>query len=245
MVAIKPYGSWSSPVTAESLTAEAPAGDVCVDKTTGTVYWRENVAKEGRYQIFARSLDGTGETRALLPEGYSCRTRVHEYGGGSLKVQKGLLVFSNDADSRLYAIDLLNSPTVIKPITLDSGNLMRYADMDIDPTCKFLVCVREQHFENEEPKDVLNTLVLVQLDSGSVKVIAEGCDFYASPRLYGSQLAYVCWNHSNMPWDLTQLCLATVTPEGTVASTEFIAGKTVDESIVVSDQLGQKKQGWC
>ena len=41
-------------------------------------------------------------------------------------------------------------------------------------------------------------------------VLASGNDFYSSPRLSpdGSKLAYLTWNHPNMPWDGCELWLA-------------------------------------
>lgn len=234
---IKPYGAWPSPLTADSLASGVTATDVCVDAATQSVYWTEIVSNEGgRGQIFSKSLsDPNSEPRALLPQGYDCRTRVHEYGGGAFLVQDGLLVFSNDKDARLYKVDLGNG--TFMPLT-PADKLWRFADLAIDVAHGYLVCVREEHFEKEEPKDVINTLVAVPLDgSANVQVVAEGCDFYASPRFYKDNLAYVCWNHSNMPWDFTKLCLAKVVYENGAAalkSGSIIVGNEIDESIVVS-----------
>ena len=56
------------------------------------------------------------------------------------------------------------------------------------------------------------------LASGAVTSLVEGSDFYACPRLSpdGSKLAWVCWEHPNMPWDDTQLWVADVAPDGTL-----------------------------
>ncbi|KAI9281917.1 Alpha/Beta hydrolase protein [Sporodiniella umbellata] len=234
MVEIKPFGSWKSPITAESLTTGAPATDVCVDKNY--VYWTEVVpSEEGRGQIFFKSLvDTQQEAKTLLPLGYNCRTRVHEYGGGPFTVKNGLLVFSNNQDSRLYTIHL-DSPSNIQPLT-KKDTLYRYADICIDNSGDFLICVREEHFENEEPKDVVNTLVSIDLKTGNEKVIAEGADFYSCPRLNSENgaLAYIAWDHPNMPWDFTRLYYAKtkfVDEAVSIESIECIAGKDIEESI--------------
>ena len=50
-----------------------------------------------------RRRDGT--TADLTPAPFNVRTRVHEYGGGSYAVAGGTIVFSNFADGRLYRLD--------------------------------------------------------------------------------------------------------------------------------------------
>ncbi|KAI9322712.1 Alpha/Beta hydrolase protein [Dichotomocladium elegans] len=220
MVEIKPYGAWPSPVTPDSLSAGISATDLMVDGED--VYWNEVIpAEQGRGQIFFKT---PVDTVPLLPAGYSCADRVHEYGRGTFAVKNGLVVFSNDSDSRLYTI----REGTIAPLTADSNNLLRYGDMRIDDKCEYVVCIQEQHFENEQPKDVINRLVSVRLSDGSVHPLAEGYDFYASPRLHGDQLAYVCWKHSNMPWDFTELHVGTFTGTS-IEGTKFIAGN--EESV--------------
>jgi dipeptidyl aminopeptidase/acylaminoacyl peptidase len=56
--------------------------------------------------------------------------------------------------------------------------------------------------------------------------IAGGRDFYAAPRISpdGRSLAFLCWDHPRMPWDGTDLFLATFAGDGDVASLRHIAG---------------------
>lgn len=58
------------------------------------------------------------------------------------------------------------------------------------------------------------------LDSGKVAVLAGGTDFVSAPRLSpdGKQLAWVAWDHPNMPWDDTVLYLADVSSDGKLSN---------------------------
>ncbi len=82
-------------------------------------------------------------------------------------------------------------------------------------------------------REAINTLVAVPLEGeGEQLVLAEGSDFYASPRLSpdGRRLAWLSWNHPNMPWDGTELWLADVADDGTLANARRMAGGP-DESV--------------
>ena len=59
------------------------------------------------------------------------------------------------------------------------------------------------------------------LNSGKTAVLAGGHDFVAAPRLSpdGSQLAWVAWDHPNMPWDDSMLYVAQVATDGSLSST--------------------------
>jgi dipeptidyl aminopeptidase/acylaminoacyl peptidase len=63
-------------------------------------------------------------------------------------------------------------------------------------------------------------------------VLAQGADFYSSPRLSpdGRSLAWLSWDHPRMPWQGTTLWLADFNDDGTLSAPKRIAGGA-EESI--------------
>jgi dipeptidyl aminopeptidase/acylaminoacyl peptidase len=76
------------------------------------------------------------------------------------------------------------------------GDEPRLADHELGDGV--VICVREIGEVNE--------IVAVPLDGGEPTVLHTGRDFYAAPRLGpGGQLAYLAWDHPDMPWDAAEL----------------------------------------
>jgi dipeptidyl aminopeptidase/acylaminoacyl peptidase len=212
---ISPYGSWKSPITAD-LVAGSEIGLEQVHIDDDKIYWIERRPQEGgRKVIVRRSADG--KLSDMTPAGFNARTRVHEYGGGDYTVADGIIIFSNFADQRLYRQDLGREP---KPLTTPG---LRYADGQIDRRRNLFFCVREDHTGGGEP---INTLARVDLETGESTAIVSGNDFYSSPRLNpdGSLLAWLTWNHPNMPWDGTELWLGRLNADGSIIEKQKIAG---------------------
>jgi dipeptidyl aminopeptidase/acylaminoacyl peptidase len=201
-----PYGEWPSPITpALVVAASVSLGEVLLDGPD--VCWSElRPAEGGRVQVVRRTPDGTNHD--LLPEGFSARTRVHEYGGGAWLVEDGWLFFTNWTDQRLYRLSQLSGAP--EPITPEPPTPMGYRYADMRRLGDFLLCVRERHDTGGE---AANEIVAVPVDgSGEPQVLVTGPDFVANPRLSpsGMQLVWVQWDHPNMPWDSTQLCAAAI-----------------------------------
>jgi dipeptidyl aminopeptidase/acylaminoacyl peptidase len=157
---------------------------------------------------------------------FNARTRVHEYGGGSFAVSDGVVYFSNFADQRLYRLIEGAEPQAITPEAE-----MRYADGVIDRKRNRMVCVREDH--SAAGREAVNTIVEIALNgAGLQRALISGADFYSSPRLNpdGSRLAWLQWNHPNMPWDGTELWVADVSEDGSLTNQTRVAGG-VDKSI--------------
>jgi dipeptidyl aminopeptidase/acylaminoacyl peptidase len=227
-VTVAPYGSWKSPITSDLIvSATVGLGQIALEGED--VYWVEmRPAEGGRNCVVRRAPDGS--IKDVTPAGFNARTRVHEYGGGDFAVSGGAVYFSNFADQRLYRQDRGRSP---RPITPEAK--YRYADPCVDARRGLLFCVREDH--TEEAREAVNTIVSVKLDGegndDGGRVLVSGADFYSSPRLSpdGGRLAWLAWNHPNMPWDGCELWVAELDQEGVPGWATLVAGGA-DESIV-------------
>ncbi len=222
-----PYGSWKSPITSDLIVSEMiRLGGVFADGSA--IYWLEMRPREGgRYVLVRRQADGS--VADVTPAPFNARTRVHEYGGGSVVIADGTVWFSNFGDQRLYRQDLRAPGQAPRPITSQAG--FRYADGVFDRSHNSIICVREDHTQGED--QVANTIVAVGPDGDRPeRVLVAGNDFYSNPRLSadGSRLAWLTWNHPNMPWDGTELWVAQLTASGELRSPQLVAGG-IDESI--------------
>ena len=221
---VAPYGSWKSPITADLLASTYVGLDeLRIDGKD--LYWNElRPANKGRNVIVQRKPDGT--LTDITPTGFSARTRVHEYGGGCYLVQNGTVYFSNYTDQRFYRQDPASDPRPLTPL-VD----MRYADSVFDQKRNRIISIREDH--TLKTPQAVNTIVSLDPENESEgKILFSGNDFYSTPRLSpdGTKLAWLTWNHPNMPWDGTELWIADVKPDGSLGQAEKIAGG-LDESI--------------
>ncbi len=213
-----PYGSWKSPISADSLVqGSVRFGDTVLDGDT--IYWIESrPAEAGRNVVVQRAADGP--VIDLLPEPYNARTKAREYGGGALTVVGGIVYFVNYSDQCVYRIEPGQTP---QAITRPSQRV--FADFSYDARHDRLISVCENHSsEDQEPEIVL---VALELDgSGQVTTLVSGCDFYSSPRVSpdGDRLAWLSWSHPNMPWDGTELSVARFGKDGLPEATKVIAG---------------------
>ncbi|MFC1921602.1 prolyl oligopeptidase family serine peptidase, partial [Chloroflexota bacterium] len=215
------YGSWKSPVTSELVSSGAIrfSGEIEIDD--GVLYWVEMRPSEaGRYVIVCRSPDG--QVFDITPAPYNVRTRVHEYGGGAFIVDNGVIYFSNFDDQRLYCQKPGSSPEPLTP----QGDV-RYADGDVDHRRSRIICVCEDHTDND--KEPVNSLAGVCTQGKEpVQKLVSGNDFYSSPRISpdGSHLAWLIWNHPNMPWDYTELWVGEIKEDGAIRNPVLVAGGT-------------------
>ncbi|HLX63783.1 MAG TPA: prolyl oligopeptidase family serine peptidase [Planctomycetota bacterium] len=187
------YGLWNSPLTPKSLALGQRLGDALWDTDGKTLVWLEGRGERG--VLVASSLDGNAP-RDLTDE-QSVRARVG-YGGGDFTVAQGHVVFASNG--RLYRKNLQHGAAHAITPALGHG-----ASPAVSPGGAFVMYVY-----SHERRD---GLAIVDAEGKHwPKKIAEGHDFYMQPRWSadGTRVAWVAWDHPNMPWDSTELYLADV-----------------------------------
>lgn len=216
-----PYGTWKSPITA-GLIAGTTVSLSSLALEGETAYWLEGRPAEGGRTVVVRQSGDVAED--VTPSGFNVRSRVHEYGGGAALVADGDVYFVNFDAQRIYC----HRPgAALRVVTPESGE--RFADMQLDRERNRLICVREDSSGAGEPR---NELIAVDLQDRKIEILESGHDFVASPRLNaaGDRLAWLTWDHPNMPWDGTTLWVAQIDEGGKVGVPERVAGGP-DESI--------------
>ncbi len=213
------YGSWRSPITAKLIVSETiRLGSPQVDGRD--IYWLEGRPAEGGRGVLVRRR-GDGQVEDVTPAGFNVRTRAHEYGGGAYVVRAGVIYFSNFDDQRVYRQTPEAVPTPVTP-----EGPWRYADALVDASRRRLICVREEHTKGSEPENCLVAVSVDAIGDDPGKILARGDDFYSSPQLSadGRRLAWLSWNHPLMPWDGTQLWVATLSDDGSLEPATLVAG---------------------
>jgi dipeptidyl aminopeptidase/acylaminoacyl peptidase len=187
------FGVWKSQITPELIAAAIGLNDPMWDAGSGTLAWRES--RSGKGVLMAQP---EGEA----PCEVSGEIDVHGgvgYAGGDYVVHQGVLIFAGK-DGRLYRRELGHG--FPKPITPAFGSV---ASPQLSPDNHWVVFVHTC--------DGLDVLGLVDSEGLSWPAkLVEGADFYMQPVWHpsGKALAWVEWDHPNMPWDGTRLMMAEV-----------------------------------
>lgn len=239
---VLPFGSWPSPISIDmAVTASLALREPLID--ADDVYWTEGRPLEMGRQVVVRWNDREG-ARDVTPAGFNARSMASEYGGGAYTAANGTVYFSNLEDGRLYRQRTPDD----QPEPITPAGPYRYGDLVFDPQRARLLCVREDYTpmtdaggaagaaaraaggRGPEPE---HTLVAVDPETSEVSVLAAGPDFFSTPRPSpdGARLAWLAWNHPNMPWDGTELWLAETDGSGALRDARQVCGGK-DESIV-------------
>jgi dipeptidyl aminopeptidase/acylaminoacyl peptidase len=235
------YGSWKSPISSDLIVQSAVRLQHLylfpTRQGANVLYWLEMRPQEQGRCVLVMQRPSDGSLVEINPKhsGINMRTTVHEYGGAPVLIdqQNSTVYYSNFLDQRVYKYkfnETDNSNGVPDPLTPEG---YRFADGVLDERRGLLFYVREDHTSNA--KEPVNTIASVDIVTGKQRVMAQGADFYSSPRLSadGNQLCYVQWNHPNMPWDNTELYTVDLDAEGNaIENTRRKVAGNGDESVM-------------
>ena len=190
----KPFGLWPSPITPQLLGQAVRLDNPQFDRDGGTLFWLEGRSDRG--VLVARP---AGEARLELTEEQSVRGMVG-YGGGDYTAGRGLVVFA-ERSGRLYRRSLGTGQP--RPITPPFGFA---ASPALSPDGRWVSYVFS------DGKTDLLALVDAEGRQWPLQLV-QGADFYMQPAWHpsGQKLAWVEWDHPNMPWDGTRLKMAALT----------------------------------
>lgn len=196
-----PYGSWPSPLSASWASSSSLRLDGA-GFVGDEVWWGESLPDEGgRVAVMRRR--GDGEVEVVLPAPWNARSRVHEYGGGAWAVSDdGDLFFVDKSDQRIRRLRPGGEPEALTPG--ESGT--HYGGLRWQRGV--LLAVRERaRSEGTPERHIVRIDGATGAHASGVTELAGGSDFVAQPALSpdGSHLAWVTWDHPDMPWDRTRI----------------------------------------
>jgi Tol biopolymer transport system component len=207
------YGLWDSPITPHSLAGGLNLAEPCWDTDGRTLAWVEGRSDRG--VIVVQDADG-GAIRDLTSD-ISVRAFVG-YGGGDFMLSHGVAYFVAQQDQRIYRQHLSGGPA--QPITPQFGAA---STPRVSPDGRWLAYVHT--YEDVDAIAIVDTH-----GKRWPSRLSEGRDFYMQPAWHpsGDRLAWVEWDHPNMPWDGTELRVASLAfPEDglpVASSSAIVAG---------------------
>ena len=224
MKEVRGYGSWETPITANRVASES-TGLSGISVTDQGIFWLESRPSEDGKTVLVR-LGSNGDKLDVTPPEFDVRSRVYEYGGAPYIVAGEKVYFTNFGDQRVYELPFGEEPEPITP----KG--YRYADFSLDEQRNNIWAVCEDHSNGSTlPENYIVSISPTRHERGDVVVSGE--DFYSSPRLSpnGSKVAWISWNHPNMPWDGTRLHEGRLDENGRITDSRVLAGSN-RESVV-------------
>ena len=211
------YGTWQSPITGKSISGGADLRDVQWDSAGETLVWWENRGKLG--VLVAQA--GRQAPVDLTDASVNVAGRVG-YGGGAFTVGAGQVFYA--ADGRIYRQALAGGSA--RAITPEFGD---YAAPAVSADGNWVAYVHSyEHIDG---------VALVDAEGRDFpRKLAYGTDFVMQPVWHpaGSHIAFVAWNHPQMPWNGSELRLVELNVDGSGApSARDIVTVTGDKAVAV------------
>jgi len=165
----------------------------------------------------------------VLPREFNARAKVHTYGGSAASMcPDGRIVFT---DANTNGVFFLSPDGEVEAVILGSGTTrVHYAGFSISPIQpQLILAIRELHRGHGE---VVNSIVVINTDTKTSKVVIEGADFYSHPRFSpdAKNICWTQWNHPDMPWTGSQVYVAHWA-DGEATNKTYVAGKSLASTV--------------
>ena len=193
------FGRWPSPLSATRVAAGRRLDGVAFDSDGETLVWLEGRSGQGVLVV----ADPSGDAPRDLTTQHNVRAEVG-YGGGDFTVHAGVAYYVVHKTGRLFRQSLQSGPPT--PLTPAFGAA---SSPCVSGDGQFVTYVHTD-------EDVDRIAVTDTAGTHWPAILASGHDFYMQPRISpdGSRLAFIAWNHPNMPWDGTRLFVSELDRSG-------------------------------
>jgi len=232
-----PYGTWPSPLAVADAAAQrlSRAG---LASDGDALWWLESRPAEGGRTVLVRAQAGE-EPEVVSPDGVSIRSRVHEYGGGAWCLlgagAAAPFAYVEHRGQRVW-VPASDGPVALSPEPAAGGSV-HHGGLTAGPDGSVL-CVRERLAGDTVKRSVVR---LEPGTPGAESTLCRGHDFFGAPAVApdGRRLAWVAWDHPDMPWDATSLWVGSIDPGGpapTRVGERLLDGCSVDQPVWLDDE---------
>ncbi|ACU75602.1 peptidase S9 prolyl oligopeptidase active site domain protein [Catenulispora acidiphila DSM 44928] len=254
----KPYGSWPSPITPEDVAA-APGAPQWPSVVGEQTWWCAPDPATATVGLMRRGADG--EVGSVLGADWPVGNKAIGYGGRPYLATPDLAVFSCSRDQRLYR--LADVPVPLTPADPDGVRCSNYSDMILGPTGTEIWAIREVYeipqtnrLTDPAPRTT-REIVAIPLsgaaaeDPDALRIVARSHHFLSTIRLSpdGTRLSWLGWNHPVMPWETTDLMVASILDGVAVAPVRVLGGDEgsggVDSQGSIDTQVSVAQAEWA
>ena len=220
------YLDWQSTLSAKDVFSSSDKFSYPQFLQDGSIVYLTSLSQDKNRSVLMRSIGD--KNHLITPAPYYLQTQINEYGGKPFWLSDEYLIFANRDDQCLYRQSLkpilegrASEPTRIS--RQDNKEVWRYTDVHLLSSTEILCICEKQcpdnHSDNQsfisvlnlpnEPTRIDQTLDM-ELEFSEPINVMDGADFYSNLVIDANaeRVAWVQWNHPNMPWDNVELYIA-------------------------------------
>ena len=206
------YLNWQSDLSLQAVFAGSPPVSYPEIWGDGILYLSSLKDEKGRTVIMFL-LDGM--PTCLTPKPYNLGTKFSEYGGKPFWIENDKLIFANQSDQCLYC-QMLSDDSAIEPVRVSPkqtrDSLLMYAEVRFIDENRLMCIIEQESVSSVDDRENRSFVAIIDSTKPELEpvVLIEGADFYSNLciDLERKRIAWVQWNHPNMPWDETELWIA-------------------------------------